>query len=148
MSDKPPLSSDSLSEGSNVSVELEASSLLRVLATPAVPGERVAAAIARAAHRAGLTFQRTRSLWYQEARAILAVEMDELRKAAASARQGSSEKLRARDEALGDRVALIELELAALRVRLARPLDAGEVGEGSSGRRPLQTDGGSLRGPG
>lgn len=145
MSDKSSPLSESSSEGSNVSVELEASSLLRVLATPAVPGERVAAAIARAAHRAGLTFQPTRSLWYQEARAILAVEMDELRKAAASARQGSSEKLRARDEALGDRVALIELELAALRVRLAGALDVGEGGAGDGRGCPFPPDGERLR---
>lgn len=109
-----------------MSVESEASSLLRTLASPAIPGERVAGAIARAAHRGGLTFQRARSVWYEEARAILAVEMDRIRDAVERERQRSATEFRTHDEALGDRLALIELELAALRSRLAGPLDAGE----------------------
>lgn len=138
--------SDKSSEGSeSVSVESEASGLLRTLATPAIPGERVAAAIARAAHRGGLTFQRARSVWYEEARAILASEMDRIRGAVERERQKSSTQFRAHDEALGDRVALIELELAALRVRLAGALDVGEGGAGDGRGCPFPPDGERLR---
>ena len=64
-----------------MSVESEASSLLRAIVAPPFPGESVKALIGRAARKGGLTFIRARKLWYREARAILASEMDALRAA-------------------------------------------------------------------
>lgn len=49
--------------------------LLRDVAAPAVPGERVVHAIARAARRLGWDRGRTKRLWYREARRVDADEM-------------------------------------------------------------------------
>jgi hypothetical protein len=98
-----------------VSVESEASSLLRVIVAPPVPGESVKALIGRAARRCGLTFSRARKLWYGEARAILATEMDALRAAARvkqdEAEGGYERALRAEYREIFDRLARIEARL-------------------------------------
>jgi uncharacterized protein YceH (UPF0502 family) len=94
-----------------VSIESEASSLLRALVTPPAPGESVKALIRRAGRRAGLTFSRAKKLWYSEARAIRAEEMDAIR-AAAARKQGEAESdLRNEIEHLRARLAGIEARL-------------------------------------
>jgi hypothetical protein len=111
---------DKSSERSDrVSVDAEASDLLRTLALPAVPGERVAAAISRAAARAGLTFNRARSIWYAEARAILAEEMDQLRMRASAARGARNDEMRRDYDDVERRLGAIEAELVALRQGIA-----------------------------
>ena len=102
----------------SVSVRAEASSLLRALVAPPAPGESVKALIARGARRAGLSFERARKLWYQEAGRILADEMDALR-AAARRRCGEANELARKSQDLGDSLDRIDAELAHLRARLA-----------------------------
>jgi len=67
----------------SVSSQTEAQRILRELVAPPSPGESVKSLIRRAARYAGLEFRRAKSLWYGEARAILAEELDHLRQAAA-----------------------------------------------------------------
>ena len=102
-----------------MSVEAEAQALLRELAEPAVPGELVTAAVGRAARRAGLSASRVGKIWYGNARAILAVEMDQLRERAATAREAKNVEIRNRDSALVKRMDAYDLELAQLRRELA-----------------------------
>lgn len=78
-----------------MSASLEASELLRSLASPAIPGESVKAVIGRAARRAGLTYGRARRIWYRLA-VVTAEEIDRLRREAAQ-RRGAEEDA-ARDE--------------------------------------------------
>lgn len=100
-----------------MSVEFEASRLLRDLVAPPYPGESVKALIGRAARRAGLTFIRAKKLWYGEVRdgAIRAEEMDALR-AAVRIKQDEAEgeherALRAEYREIFDRLARIEARL-------------------------------------
>lgn len=68
--------------GSEVSdTAIEMATLVRHAAAPAVPGEKVAHAISRAAHRLGFTRGRTQSFWYGNAKA----EPQELERARAEA---------------------------------------------------------------
>lgn len=64
-----------------MSAVAEASFRLRRLAEPYPAGDRVKAAIQRAAKRAGLPIQRAENLWYGEARLVRAEEMDAIRQA-------------------------------------------------------------------
>ena len=115
--------SDKSSEESDfVSVEVEASSHMRTLALPAVPGERVAAAIARAARRAGLSFSRARAIWYGEARALLATEMDQLRAAAARFAEGQAQHARREIAELGTELDQLERRIAETRAKIARAM--------------------------
>src|SRR5579859_5131370 len=104
-----------------VSVEAEASSLLRQLAGEPVHGAgNVKAAIRGAAMRAGFTFSRTRKLWYREARSILAIEMDQLRERAQAANHARDNALRTEAGDIIARLARLEADLAALSGELAR----------------------------
>lgn len=105
-------------EESVVSVESEASRLLRAIVSPPLPGESVKALIGRAARRAGLMFNRARKLWYGEALAILAVEMDALRAAA----QGKQEAERERENALRSECREILERVGRIEALLAQEL--------------------------
>jgi hypothetical protein len=60
----------------------EAQTLVRRCAEPRPTGDQVKAAIARASRRLGLPFNRTKDIWYGDARCICAEEMDRLRREA------------------------------------------------------------------
>lgn len=57
--------------------------LIRLAAAPAVPGERVPHAIARAARRLGLSRGRAESFWYGKAKAVSPEELERAREVAA-----------------------------------------------------------------
>jgi hypothetical protein len=57
----------------------EARILIRRCAEPRPAGDLVKAAVRRASRRLGLSFSRTRDIWYGDARRIDAEEMDRLR---------------------------------------------------------------------
>jgi len=63
----------------------EAQMHVRRCAEPRPPGDQVKAAIRRASRRLGLSFTRTRDIWYGDARRIDAAEMDRLRQGAENA---------------------------------------------------------------
>ena len=63
----------------------EASVLVRRVAGPGGVGDSVKSAIRRAAHRLGFSHNRTKSIWYRDARRIDAHEIDRLRTEAARA---------------------------------------------------------------
>jgi hypothetical protein len=63
----------------------EAQTFVRRCAEPRLPGDSVKAAIRCASRRLGLSFTRTRDIWYGDARRIDAAEMDRLRQAAENA---------------------------------------------------------------
>ena len=112
----------SFQTGKNVvSIEAEAQDLLRELAAPAVPGERVAAAINRAYAKLRVddfSFSRVTKLWYGNARAILAVEMDRLRAKAAEVRDVKQDGIRERQIAVLRQLDEIQGAVAVLRARL------------------------------
>lgn len=64
-----------------VSAVAEAAFRLRRIAEPRPVGDRVKAAIDRAAKRVGLPIQRVEHLWYGEARLVKSEEMDAIRRA-------------------------------------------------------------------
>jgi len=74
--------SENPSENSEMADVMAASDLLRRAATPVRPGELIAHQIRRAARKVGITESRAKSIWYREARAIRAHEIDALRKTA------------------------------------------------------------------
>lgn len=83
-----------------VSAVAEASFRLRRLAEPYPAGDRVKAAIQRAAKRAGLPIQRAENLWYGEACLVRAEEMDAIRQAD-EARQAKENDAREQAQQLG-----------------------------------------------
>jgi len=90
----------------------EMAQLVRYAADPAVPGERVPHAIARAARRLGWSRSRVKAFWYGEARRIEAHEIEEARSLAAE---------RARDvELLRDEYRRAIEIMARLEARLTR----------------------------
>ena len=110
----------------------EASSLIRLLAEPAVAGESVKSAIRRAARRAGIDASLGKRLWYGEARRIDADTMDRLRIAAddtkayaeaISARRTILARLAACEAALGLQDADADRAVGASPRRLARSAD-------------------------
>jgi hypothetical protein len=77
-------------------VEAEASSLLKGLALPAIPGEPVKAAMRRASWRSGLSYWRVYRLWHKTT-TVRAEELEALRrKAAADAAQQEEDHAAAR----------------------------------------------------
>jgi hypothetical protein len=66
-----------------ISAVVEMSQLVRSAACPAVPGERVPHAIARAARRLGFDRGRVESFWYGKARAVSPEELERARQVAA-----------------------------------------------------------------
>lgn len=87
-------------EISFVSAVAEASFRLRQLAEPRPVGDRVKAAIGRAAKRAGLPVSRAENIWYGEARSVRAEEMDAIRRAD-RAREAKEQSARDQAAALG-----------------------------------------------
>jgi hypothetical protein len=75
------LGSDNPSRSYASSIE-EAQTLVRQCAKPHPAGDKVQAAILRASRRLQLPFNRTRDIWYCQARRIDADEMDRLRRGA------------------------------------------------------------------
>ena len=75
--------SDKAFGGSEMSSVAEASTLVKRIAEPRPVGDKVKAAIDRASRRSGLSFMRTREIWYRNARRIDSTEMDRLREEAA-----------------------------------------------------------------
>ena len=67
---------------SYVSSISEAQALVRRCAEPRPAGDQVKAAILRSSRRLGLPFNRTKDIWYGDARRIDAAEMDRLRRGA------------------------------------------------------------------
>lgn len=101
-----------------MSASAEASVLICACAEPVRAGESIKALIRKAARRAGIPQGRARSLWYAEARAVRAEEMDCLRKAA---RGGGAEdyateraELRTRLAEQAERLDRIERLLASI----------------------------------
>ena len=70
---------------SYVSAIEEAQALVRLCAEPRPAGDQVKAAILRASRRLEISFNRTRDIWYGDARRIDAEEMDRLRAGAQKA---------------------------------------------------------------
>ena len=89
--------SEILSENSEMSSVVEATTLIRRAAEPRPVGDSVKGAIRRAAYRIGFSFTRTKDIWYGDARRIDAEEMDALRKLAARY-AAIAETLRHQDE--------------------------------------------------
>jgi hypothetical protein len=83
-----------------VSAVAEAAFRLRRIAEPRPVGDRVKAAIDRAARRVGLPVSRVENLWYGEARAVRAEEMDAIRRADV-AREAKEQTARDQAAALG-----------------------------------------------
>jgi hypothetical protein len=83
-----------------VSAVAEAAFRLRRIAEPRPVGDRVKAAIDRAAKRVGLPTQRVENLWYGEARIVKAEEMDAIRRAD-DARQAKEQSAREQAAELG-----------------------------------------------
>jgi hypothetical protein len=65
------------------SAVMEMSRLVRGAAAPAVAGEKVPHAIARAANRLGMTRSRVASFWYGNARSVIPDELERAREVAA-----------------------------------------------------------------
>ena len=63
----------------------QAQTFVRRCAEPRLPGDSVKAAIRCASRRLGLSFTRTRDIWYGDARRIDAAEMDRLRQVSENA---------------------------------------------------------------
>lgn len=119
-----------------VSAVAEASFRLRRLAEPYQAGDRVKAAIQRAAKRAGLPIQRAENLWYGEARLVRAEEMDAIRQAD-DARLAKEHNAREQAQQLGALFAAVASHLRetdadvdrddiAALVKAARRLGAGD----------------------
>ena len=114
-----------------VSAVAEAAFRLRRIAEPRPVGDRVKAAIDRAAKRAGLPVQRVENLWYGEARVVKAEEMDAIRRADA-ARQAKEQSAREQAAELGELFAGIAERLRSIdpdfhRNNVAQLLDAAGV---------------------
>jgi hypothetical protein len=73
------------SPSSYLSSITEAQTLVRRCAEPRPAGDLVKAAILRSSRRLGLPFNRTKDIWYGDARRIDAAEMDRLRRGAEDA---------------------------------------------------------------
>jgi hypothetical protein len=114
-----------------VSAVAEAAFRLRRIAEPRPVGDRVKAAIDRAAKRAGLPTQRVENLWYGEARVVRAEEMDAIRRADA-ARQNKEKSAREQAAELGALFAGVAERLRQIdpdfhRNDVAQLLDAASV---------------------
>ena len=125
----------------------EASHLLRRAAEPRPADDSIKAAIVRAARRAGIGYERAKSIWYGEARRIDAHEMDRLRAVAAERQAKREEAARNEWNELADRIAAIEARLASIDEDFYRPARAAlrasmgaPVGAGRDGDRTVDGD--------
>jgi hypothetical protein len=107
------------SESKPMSSAAEMTTLLKVVAAPAEPGESVKAVIGRASRRLGWSWGRTKRLYYGEARRIDAEEMDLARaKARERSQKLATDRAVAREAAdefrqMGERIARVEALLEA-----------------------------------
>jgi hypothetical protein len=109
---------------------ITAADALRELAAPWNPGDRIKAAIDRAARRAGLTYWRAFDIWYGKARRIEEFERDAIADALAKKREQEASR-----------------ELHELKTRLAR-LESVLVLQDPAFHRPqIDALGVSVRGP-
>lgn len=92
---------------------------VREAAEPPVPGERVAAAILRAARFLDIPYSRARRHWYRLAEAVSAVEADHVR--------ASRERL------LHAREARLNHDLRVVRARIAALREGGTCGGSPTG---------------
>ena len=134
-----------------VSAVAEAAFRLRRIAEPCPVGDRVKAAIMRAARRSGLPVSRVEHLWYGEAKLVRAEEMDAIRRADV-ARQKQEDSTREQVKSLGSLFAgiaahLLETDpefhgesIAAL-VDAARALGAGDSAVADAVLTPATSDG-------
>lgn len=77
---RPSAESDASSEFSDYSSEIsEAMRIVHFAAEPRPPADSTKAAIGRAARRLDWSYERTRHVWYGDARRITVAEMDQLR---------------------------------------------------------------------
>lgn len=89
----------------------ETAVLLRELSEPWMPGDKIKAAISRAADAAGLQYSRAYEMWYGRARRVLPAEVDRIETAVARKReQGATNEL----QQLRQRVSRLERLLYAL----------------------------------
>jgi hypothetical protein len=102
------------SESKPMSSAAEMTTLLKVVAAPAEPGESVKAVIGRASRRLGWSWGRTKRLYYGEARRIDAEEMDLARSKARERSQKLALAIEAKHEyeELTARIARVEALLA------------------------------------
>lgn len=108
----------------------EMTTLIRTVASPAMPGESVKAVIARAARRLGFTYSRTRGLYYGEARRIDAREIDRAREVARE--REATDRAIAQEAAneykkMGERIARLEAILLQDAHRYGTLVDEGVV---------------------
>lgn len=137
---REPFEMSKKSEREVSSAVAEMSDLVRYAATPAVPGERVPHAIARAARRLGFDRGRVESFWYGKARTVTPEELDKAR-AVAVERAKDAELLRNEYRRAVDILARLETRLAAVDEDFHGPaIDAlrhvaGSVPRAGSARR-------------
>ncbi len=120
------------------SAVMEMSRLVRLAASPAIPGEKVPHAIARAARRLGVTRGRAECLWYGKIKNIPPEELDATR-AEAIKRSRDAELLRNEHRRALDILARLEAGLAAIDpdffsqdIDAYRDMAGGEAGPGDS----------------
>lgn len=121
------------------SAVMEMARLVRLSAAPAVPGEKVPHAIARAAQRLGLTRVRTSAFWYGTARAVSPEELEAARDVAVR-RAKDAELLRNEHRRALDILARLEAGLAAIdpdfhgpTISALRDMAGRATGPGNSG---------------
>lgn len=122
-------------QGSIVSsAVLEMSRLVRHAASPAVPGEKVPHAIARAAHRLGLSRGWVTSFWYGKARSVDPDELEAARAEAARRSQDAEllkhEFTRARDilARLETRLSIVDADFHGPQISALRDVAGGAFG--------------------
>lgn len=117
-------------------IAIETAKALRRLAEPRPVGDRVKAAIGRAARKAGLSYWRTFDLWYAKAHRIDAVEVERIRAAERATAKGAAHELydlASQIEVLAERLASVDADFSqphvdALRdiARRSRDMAAGD----------------------
>ncbi len=132
---------------------LEMSRLVRYAASPAIPGEKVPHAIARAARRLGISKGRTESFWYGKARSVAPEELETAR-AIALHRARDAELLRHEYrravEILGrleTSLAVIDADFHSETIGAARDMARRATGTGDSSAEDVTlppVDGGGL----
>lgn len=120
------------------SAVLEMTRLVRQAASPAIPGEKVPHAIARAARRIGLAKGRVESFWYGKARKV---EPDELEAARQAAVERTKDAELLRDEyrravailaRLEARLTVVDADFHSPEIGALRDMDRREDRTGSS----------------
>lgn len=121
------------------SAVLEMARLVRLSASPSVPGEKVPHAIARAAQRLGFSRGRVASFWYGKARHVSPEEFEAARDVAIR-RARDAELLRHEHQRALDILARLEAGLAAIdpdfhgpTISALRDISRRSAGPGNSG---------------